>query len=79
MSTPCSLRNCSSSIFLLRTPSAFQLASRKALYGVLLGPTVMLHHETNDGFEDGSRASVPFGRDEAVESRRSVSFKEAEV
>jgi hypothetical protein len=59
MSTPCTLRNCSSSSFLPRTPSAFQQASRKSLPGVVLGRAAMLSQEKSNGFEDGSRAIVP--------------------
>jgi hypothetical protein len=39
----------------------------------------MLSQEKNNGFEDGSRASVPCREGEAVESRRRVSFTQAEV
>jgi hypothetical protein len=56
---PYSLRNYSSSNFLPRTTSAFQQASRKAFPLVFLGRAAMLSQEQDDGFKDGSRASVP--------------------
>jgi hypothetical protein len=60
MSKPWSLRSCSNSNFLPRTPSAYQHASRRALPGVPLGRAAMLSQEKNNGFEDGSRASVTY-------------------
>jgi hypothetical protein len=39
----------------------------------------MLSQGQEDGFEDGSRASALAGRDEDVDSRRSVNCTQAEV
>jgi hypothetical protein len=63
---PFSLRNCSSSSFLLRTPSAFQQASRKAFPPSALGRTTVLSYEGHDGFDDSSQTSFPVHREEAV-------------
>jgi hypothetical protein len=60
ISTPFSLRNCSSSSFLLRTSSPFQKARRKVSSPpFVLYLTAILNYEEDDGFEDSSLASFP--------------------
>ena len=62
ISTICWLRNCSSSSFLPRTPSAFQQARRRALpRTVLVGRAAIFGHEENDGLQDNPREHCPFG------------------
>jgi hypothetical protein len=62
ISTPCSLRKCSSSSFLPVTPSAFQQAKRRALLRtVLLERAAIFIHEENNGLQDSPRAGCPCG------------------
>ena len=64
ISTPCWLRKCSSSSFLLRTTSAFQQARRRSLpRTVLLGRAAIYGHEENNGLQDSPRADCPCGEE----------------
>jgi len=62
MSTPCWLRKCSNSSFLLRTLSAFQQARHKALpRSVLLGRAAIINHKQYNGLQDCPQVGCPCG------------------
>ena len=62
MSTPCWLRKCSSSSFVLCTPSAFQQARRWVLlHFVVLGHAAVFGQKRVNGLQDSPRASCPCG------------------
>jgi hypothetical protein len=71
--------NHSISSFLLRTLSALEQTSDKALTRFLLGHAAILSQEKHDVFEGGCGRPSPVGRDEAVDSRRRVNCTQAEV
>jgi len=62
MSTPCWLRKCSNSSFLLRTPYTFLQARRKAIpCSVLLGRAAIIDHEQDNGLQDCPQVGCPCG------------------
>ena len=62
ISTPYWLRKCFNPSVLPRTPSTFQLVSRKALHrSVLLGRAAIFSYKKNGGLQDSARARCPCG------------------
>jgi hypothetical protein len=57
--TPCSLRDCSSTNMLPRTPSAFQQYCHKAFSPFVLCCTAMFSYQEDDGFVDSLRVNFP--------------------